>query len=105
MALKVLFVDDEPDLAPLIRQTFRRHVREGRYQPDFAGDGVEALERLDADPEIEIIVTDINMPRTDGLTLLSHLRERERSHKAIVVTAYGDMENIRTAMNQEPSTS
>ena len=100
VALKVLFVDDEPDLAPLIRQTFRRHVREGRYLLDFAGDGVEALERLDADPEIEIVVTDINMPRMDGLTLLGHLRERERNHKAIVVTAYGDMENIRTAMNQ-----
>ncbi len=100
IALKVLFVDDEPDLAPLIRQTFRRHVREGRYVLDFAGDGVEALERLDADPDIEIVVTDINMPRMDGLTLLGHLRERERNHKAIVVTAYGDMENIRTAMNQ-----
>jgi len=100
VALKVLFVDDEPDLAPLIRQTFRRHVRDGRYQLDFAADGVEALERLDADPEIEIVVTDINMPRMDGLALLGHLRERERNHKAIVVTAYGDMENIRTAMNQ-----
>jgi class 3 adenylate cyclase len=100
VSLKVLFVDDEPDLAPLIRQTFRRHVREGRYVLDFAGDGVEALERLDADPDIEIVVTDINMPRMDGLTLLTHLRERERNHKAIVVTAYGDMENIRTAMNQ-----
>jgi adenylate cyclase len=98
--LKILFVDDEPDLAPLIRQTFRRHVRDGRYALAFAGDGVEALQTLDADPEIEIVVTDLNMPRMDGLTLLGHLRERERHHKAIVVTAYGDMENIRTAMNQ-----
>ena len=99
-ALKILFVDDEPDLAPLIRQTFRRHVRDGRYTLTFAGDGVEALQQLDADPEIEIVVTDLNMPRMDGLTLLGHLRQRERHHKAIVVTAYGDMENIRTAMNQ-----
>ncbi|MDX1419528.1 MAG: adenylate/guanylate cyclase domain-containing protein [Rubricoccaceae bacterium] len=99
-SLKVLFVDDEPDLAPLIRQKFRRHVREGLLNLDFAGDGVEALEKLDEDPEIELIVTDLNMPRMDGLTLLRHLRAREREYKAIVVTAYGDMENIRTAMNQ-----
>jgi class 3 adenylate cyclase len=98
--LKILFVDDEPDLAPLIRQKFRRHVREGLLALDFAGDGVEALEKLDMDPDIELVVTDLNMPRMDGLTLLRHLREREREHKAIVVTAYGDMENIRTAMNQ-----
>ncbi len=99
-AFKILFVDDEPDLAPLIRQKFRRHVRDGLLMLDFAGDGVEALEKLDIDPEIEIIVTDINMPRMDGLTLLGRLREREQQQKAIVVTAYGDMENIRTAMNQ-----
>ena len=99
-ALKILFVDDEPDLAPLIRQKFRRHVRDGRLDLEFASDGVEALETLDARPDIEVVVTDLNMPRMDGLTLLRHLRKRERQHKAIVVTAYGDMENIRTAMNQ-----
>src|SRR5690606_37785401 len=98
--LKILFVDDEPDLAPLIRQKFRRHVREGLLALDFASDGVEALEKLDQHPDIELVVTDLNLPRMDGLTLLRHLREREREHKAIVVTAYGDMENIRTAMNQ-----
>ena len=99
-AFKILFVDDEPDLAPLIRQKFRRHVRDGLLLLEFAGDGVEALEKLDTDPEIEIIVTDINMPRMDGLTLLARLKESEHRQKAIVVTAYGDMENIRTAMNQ-----
>ena len=99
-ALKILFVDDEPDLAPLIRQKFRRHVRDGLLLLEFAGDGVEALEMLDTDPEIEIVVTDINMPRMDGLTLLGHLKESEHQQKAIVVTAYGDMENIRTAMNK-----
>lgn len=98
-ALKILFVDDEPDLAPLITQKFRKHVRNGMLNLTFASDGVDALEKLDADPEIEIIVTDINMPRMDGLTLLSKLRELEQEQKAIVVTAYGDMENIRTAMN------
>ncbi len=99
-ALKILFVDDEPDLAPLIRQKFRRHVRDGLLLLEFAGDGIEALEKLDGDPEIEIIVTDINMPRMDGLTLLGRLKERDHLQKAIVVTAYGDMENIRIAMNQ-----
>lgn len=99
-ALKILFVDDEPDLAPLIRQKFRRHVRDELMVLEFAGDGMEALEKLDADSSIEIIVTDINMPRMDGLTLLGHLREREQQQKAIVVTAYGDMENIRSAMNR-----
>ena len=98
--LKILFVDDEPDLAPLIRQKFRRDVREGAVELVFAGDGVEALEHLDADADIEIVVTDINMPRMDGLTLLSKLAESGRRHKSVVVTAYGDMENIRTAMNR-----
>ncbi|MEM6325847.1 MAG: response regulator, partial [Bacteroidota bacterium] len=98
--LKILFVDDEPDLAPLIRQKFRRRVRKGELALDFAGDGQEALEKVHADPEIEVIVTDLNMPRMDGLTLLGHLDELDRRHKAVVVTAYGDMENIRTAMNK-----
>ncbi|HIL57162.1 MAG TPA: adenylate/guanylate cyclase domain-containing response regulator [Rhodothermales bacterium] len=98
--LKILFVDDEPDLAPLIRQKFRRRVRSGELELDFAGDGQEALEKVLADPDIEVIVTDLNMPRMDGLTLLGRLDELDRRHKAVVVTAYGDMENIRTAMNK-----
>lgn len=98
--LKILFVDDEPDLAPLIQQKFRKHVRSGFMELEFANDGLEALEKLDGCPDIEIIVTDINMPRMDGLTLLTKLREQKQKQKAIVVTAYGDMENIRTAMNQ-----
>ena len=98
--LKILFVDDEPDLAPLIRQKFRRSVRNGELELDFAGDGMEALEKMASDPTIEVVVTDLNMPRMDGLTLLGRLAEMERRHKAVVVTAYGDMENIRTAMNK-----
>ena len=98
--LKILFVDDEPDLAPLIRQKFRRRVRKGELLLDFAGDGQEALDKVLSDPEIEVIVTDLNMPRMDGLTLLGRLDELDRRHKAVVVTAYGDMENIRTAMNK-----
>ncbi|MDT0631382.1 adenylate/guanylate cyclase domain-containing protein [Rubrivirga sp. S365] len=99
-ALKILFVDDEPDLVPLIRQKFRSQVRSGELALVFAADGVEALDQLEADPDIDIVVTDINMPRMDGLTLLGRLGELGRPTKAVVVTAYGDMENIRTAMNR-----
>ena len=99
-ALNILFVDDEPDLVPLIRQTFRQQVRAGEIVLAFAADGVEALEYLAANPGVEVVVTDINMPRMDGLTLLGRLGETGRHMKAVVVTAYGDMENIRTAMNR-----
>ncbi len=99
-AIKILFVDDEPDLVPLIRQKFRSQVREGNLTLVFAADGVEALEHLQNDPDIEVVVTDLNMPRMDGLTLLGRLGELDRRTKSVVVTAYGDMENIRTAMNR-----
>ena len=99
-AIKILFVDDEPDLVPLIRQKFRSQVRAGTVALVFAADGVEALEHLREDHDIEVIVTDINMPRMDGLTLLGELGELGRRTRAVVVTAYGDMENIRTAMNK-----
>lgn len=99
-AIKILFVDDEPDLVPLIRQKFRSQVREGTLALVFASDGVEALEHLEADPDIEVVVTDLNMPRMDGLTLLARLGDLGRRTKSVVVTAYGDMENIRTAMNR-----
>ena len=98
--LKILFVDDEPDLVPLIRQRFRSQIRAGEVALVFAADGVEALEHLRGDPEIEVVVTDINMPRMDGLTLLGELPGLGRRTRAVVVTAYGDMENIRTAMNK-----
>lgn len=99
-AIKILFVDDEPDLVPLIRQKFRSQVRAGDVALVFASDGVEALEHLKDDHDIEVVVTDINMPRMDGLTLLGELGELGRRTRAVVVTAYGDMENIRTAMNK-----
>ena len=98
--LNILIVDDEPDLAPMIRQKFRRQIRNGEYEFIFAQDGVEALEQLKQDETIHVVLTDINMPRMDGLTLLAELAKLERLLKAIVVTAYGDMENIRTAMNR-----
>ena len=99
-AIKILFVDDEPDLVPLIRQKFRAQVRAGEVALVFAADGVEALEHLNNDLDIEVVVTDINMPRMDGLTLLGEIGELGRRTRAVVVTAYGDMENIRTAMNK-----
>lgn len=99
-ALKILFVDDEPDLVPLIRQKFRSQVRGGEVALVFASDGVEALEHLRDDPGIEVVVTDINMPRMDGLTLLGEMAGLGRRMHAVVVTAYGDMENIRSAMNK-----
>ncbi len=97
---RVLVVDDEPDLEPLLRQRFRRRLREGDLELVFAGDGVEALEKLDADPEIQLVLTDINMPRMDGLTLLGELGRRHHRVRAVVVSAYGDLDNIRVAMNR-----
>lgn len=98
--LHILVVDDEPDLEPLIRQKFRRQIRSRAYDFKIARDGQEALNRLEEHPEIDIVLTDINMPRMDGLTLLSKLPETGGLRKAVVVTAYGDMENIRIAMNR-----
>ena len=98
--IKILFVDDEPDLVPLIQQKFRSKVRSGEVALVFAADGVEALEHLRADDGIEVVVTDINMPRMDGLTLLGEIGKLDRRTRSVVVTAYGDMENIRTAMNK-----
>lgn len=97
---KILVVDDEPDLESLVRMKFRRQVREGALDFTFAQDGLEALEKLQADPAIDIVLTDINMPRMDGLTLLARLDDLNRMLKAIVVSAYGDLKNIRTAMNR-----
>ncbi len=96
----ILFVDDEPDLEALITQKFRRQIREGAAKFLFARDGLEALEALKANGDIDLIVTDINMPRMDGLTLLQKLQEDEDSISTIIVSAYGDMANIRTAMNR-----
>jgi len=86
-SLKILVVDDEPDLAPLIRQKFRRQIREGSLEFVIAGDGVEALERLEEFPDIDVVLTDLNMPRMDGLTFLSKMAEAGGIRKAVVVTA------------------
>ena len=97
--LSILVVDDEPDMEMMMRQMFRSRVRRGQYALSFAGDGVEALERIDAGPPVDLIITDINMPRMTGLELLAALRDRGCDAKSIVVSAYGDMANIRGAMN------
>jgi adenylate cyclase len=98
--VKILAVDDEADFELLIRQRFRRQIREQEFAFSFARHGEEALAALDAEPDIELILLDINMPVMDGLTLLARLRERESAVRAIIVSAYGDMPNLRTAMNR-----
>lgn len=99
--IKIMVVDDEPDLEPLIRQKFRRQIRDGAYNFIFAFNGLDALTKLIEFPEIGIILSDINMPEMDGLTLLTKLKElRNPGLKTVIVSAYGDMENIRTAMNR-----
>ncbi len=97
---KILVVDDEPDLEHLMRQRMRRDVRSGTYTLYFAQNGVEALERLNEVPDIDMVLSDINMPRMDGLTLLAQIPNIAPDIRAVVVSAYGDMKNIRTAMNR-----
>jgi adenylate cyclase len=100
MTATILVVDDEPDLATLILRKFRRQVRDGRISFVFALDGVEALHAIEQHPHIDLVIMDINMPRMDGLSLLAKLQEREDKKSAIIVSAYSDMSNIRTAMNR-----
>jgi sigma-B regulation protein RsbU (phosphoserine phosphatase) len=101
MPPKILVVDDEPDLEVMIRQRFRKQIREDEIRFEFAQNGVQALNRLDADPSITVILSDINMPEMDGLTLLQKVGERNNPGiKSVIISAYGDMENIRTAMNR-----
>jgi len=97
---KILVVDDEADLELLVKQKFRRKIRENIYEFVFAQNGEEALVKVREHPDLDIILSDINMPVMDGLTLLSRLPEANPMVKAVVVSAYGDMQNIRTAMNR-----
>jgi len=99
-AAKILAVDDEPDFEVLLRPRFRRQIRADEFAFRFAHHGEEALAVLDAEPEIELLLLDINMPVMDGLTLLAELRARQSPVRAIIISAYGDMANIRTAMNR-----
>jgi class 3 adenylate cyclase len=97
---KILVVDDEEDLKVLIKQRFRQKIRQNEYDFVFAENGRHALEQLVAHPDIDLVLSDINMPEMDGLTLLSKLNEKHSLLKSVIVSAYGDMENIRTAMNR-----
>ncbi|MCJ2135061.1 response regulator [Methylobacterium sp. J-026] len=97
---KILVVDDEPDLETLITQKFRRQIRQGVVTFLFARDGQEALDSLAEHRDVDMVVSDINMPRMDGLTLLARMQALPERPSIIIVSAYGDMANIRTAMNR-----
>lgn len=97
---KILVVDDETDLEVLMKQKFRKKIREQEYEFVFAGNGVEALSQLEKHTDVDVVLSDINMPEMDGLTLLSKLAEQHSILKSVIISAYGDMENIRTAMNR-----
>ena len=100
MTATILVVDDEPDLEALVLQKFRRQIRDGTVSFVFAHDGIEALASIEQHPHVDMVVSDINMPRMDGLSLLQKLQEADDKKSTIIVSAYGDMSNIRTAMNR-----
>ncbi|MDX1471574.1 MAG: adenylate/guanylate cyclase domain-containing protein [Flavobacteriaceae bacterium] len=97
---KILVVDDEPDLEALIKQKFRKQIRQKQYEFFFAENGNMALKKIIEEPDLDVVLSDINMPEMDGLTLLSRISEEKPLLKAVIVSAYGDMDNIRTAMNR-----
>ena len=97
---KILVVDDEPDLEHLVLQRMRREIRRRKYAFVFAHNGIEALELLNQDRSIDVVVSDINMPKMDGLTLLERIPDVHPDVRCVIVSAYGDMKNIRTAMNR-----
>ena len=98
--IKVLVVDDEPDVQALIRQRFRQHIRKRQYEFIFAEHGLAALDQLTRNPDVDVVLSDINMPAMDGLTLLRHIAESHPLVRVVIVSAYGDMGNIREAMNR-----
>ena len=97
---RILVVDDEADLEVLIRQKFRKKIKADEYNFFFAANGVEALKQLENIEDVDIVLSDINMPEMDGLTLLSKISETNNILKSVIISAYGDMDNIRTAMNR-----
>ena len=99
-AYRILVVDDEPDLEPLVLQRMRRSIRSGQYQFVFAQNGVEALQKLEQDNDIDMVLSDINMPQMDGLSLLEHIPGVAPDTRSVIISAYGDMKNIRAAMNR-----
>lgn len=99
MSVVILVVDDNVDVEALITQRFRRAIRKGELEFLFVHDGVQALQALTQNPGVDIVLSDINMPRMNGLTLLTHLQTFDGKLRAVLVSAYGDMPNIRRAMN------
>jgi adenylate cyclase len=99
MTIKIMVVDDEADLELLIQHKFKQKIRENIYSFVYARNGLEALDKLKKNPDIRVMITDINMPQMDGLTLLAMLKQMNAKVSTIVISAYGDMENIRKAMN------
>jgi len=97
---KILVVDDEADLEILIKQKFRKQIRENLYEFVFAVDGNDALDKLQQHADVDLVLSDINMPGMDGLTLLVKLKEKSPLLKTVIISAYGDMDNIRIAMNR-----
>jgi len=97
---RILVVDDESDLELLIRQKFRKKIKSDEYDFLFAVNGRDALEKIANNEDVDLVLSDINMPEMDGLTLLSKLNDRKGILKTVIVSAYGDMTNIRTAMNR-----
>ncbi|GAB3642982.1 response regulator [Spirosoma arcticum] len=100
MKTKILLVDDEVDLEELFRRRFRHQIQANTYEFVFVRDGLEALTVMEQQPDIDLVLSDINMPGMDGLTLLSRLPDINPIVRTVMVTAYGDMANIRTAMNR-----
>jgi signal transduction histidine kinase/AraC-like DNA-binding protein len=100
MKTKILVVDDETDMEPMLQQRFRNHIQQGQYEFSFATNGKKAISIIEAEPEYDVLLLDINMPEMDGLTLLGLLPDLSPNSKAIIVSAYSDMANIRTAMNR-----
>jgi adenylate cyclase len=99
-SIKILSVDDEPDVESLLTQSFRKHIRSGEFEFVFAYDGLEALKRLEEQRRLDVILLDINMPVMDGLTFLAQLNKTGSDLRVIMVSAYGDMSNIRLSMNR-----
>lgn len=97
---RILVVDDEPDLEPLMKQRMRRQIRAGQYDFVFAHNGIQALQQIEEDKGIDMVLSDINMPQMDGLTLLEQIPKIDPNLRAVIISAYGDMKNIRTAMNR-----
>ncbi|MBK8848402.1 MAG: response regulator [Bacteroidetes bacterium] len=99
MANRILVIDDEQDMQSLINQRFRKQIKADVFTFEFALNANEALEKLRSIEDIYLIVTDINLPGMDGITLLNKIKEINRTIMSVVISAYGDMKNIRAAMN------